>query len=109
MKASTRRIAFACFTCPASFKRDDENESAKCPNCGGPLHRMGWSFHAPPKSDSEQWKKVQILYAEGFRFQGSGGRGAPPLPSRLRDVSQFVSENKDHVLRVAPRRAELLP
>jgi DNA-directed RNA polymerase subunit RPC12/RpoP len=112
---TTRRIAFACFKCRVSFKRTvsfertEESDQVVCPNCGGTLCRMGWSFHAPPKADAEQWTKVQVLYAEGFRFEGSGGRGAESLPARLRDVATFVADNGNHVLRTASRQPELLP
>jgi hypothetical protein len=103
------KIAYACFACRVSFKRGDQAETATCPTCGGPLRPMGWSFHAPPKRDAEQWSKVQLLYAEGFRFNSSGEFGFQPLPERLRDVKEFVAANPDHPLRSAPPQPELRP
>jgi hypothetical protein len=108
-ETTTRRVAFACFGCRVSFKRADESDTGVCPNCGGTLHRMGWSFHAPRKTDADQWTKVQILFAEGFRFEGSGREGAEPFPAELRDVNAFVANNARHRLRIAARRPELLP
>ena len=73
------------------------------------MHRMGWSFHAPLKRDREQWKKVQILFAEGFRFYGSGSSDQEPIPDTHRDVPDFLERNQKHRLRVAERKPELLP
>jgi len=70
---------------------------------------MGWSFHAPAKNDSEQWKKVQILFAEGFRFFGTGASDREPLPRTLKEVPDFLERNQKHGLRVATRNPELLP
>lgn len=104
-----RRIAFACFECRVSFKRADDAETLTCPNCGGTMYRMGWSFHAPTKGDTEQWKKIQILFAEGFRFFGTGDTTREPLPRTLKDVPDFLERNQKHRLRVADRKPELLP
>ena len=104
-----RREAFACFDCQVSFKRGDEVETLVCPRCSGTMHRMGWSFHAPLKRDREQWKKVQILFAEGFRFYGSGSSDQEPIPDTHRDVPDFLERNQKHRLRVAERKPELLP
>ncbi|MBD1821984.1 hypothetical protein H6F51_05660 [Cyanobacteria bacterium FACHB-DQ100] len=58
--------------------------------------------------DREQWKKVQKLYALGFRFHRY--RGAyPSLPDRLREVDQFVEQYPDHALRIAKPDETLLP
>lgn len=105
-----RKIAFACFRCRISVKREAaEQETAVCARCGGTLHRMGWSFHAPASTDIEQWEKVQTLFAEGFRFFGTGDMSHEALPDRLRDVPAFLKRNPTHRLRVAPRQPELLP
>ena len=103
------RIAYACFHCRISLKRDREsNEVETCSRCSGSLYRMGWSFKAPPQSDSEQWQKVQLLYAHGFRFIGSGHHTGESFPARLRDVLDFIERNPDHPLRVASMKPELM-
>ena len=104
-----RRTAYACFACRISVKQNWDAERRVCGRCAGELHSMGWSFHAPPASDREQWRKVQTLFAEGFRFFGSGREGGEPLPARLRDVDAFLARNPEHHLRIAERRPELLP
>lgn len=71
---------------------------------------MGRSFKAPKTSDAEQWRKVQALYAHGFRFfTYHSYPEAPPLPERYRDVASFVVENPDHPFRVAEPIPALQP
>jgi hypothetical protein len=101
-----RRIAHACFACRRSAKLTEKPDLAPhvCPTCRGPLHWMGWSFHVPAHDDVEQWDKVRILYARGFRFVSSGFSQYPPLPARLRDVDEFLLKHPDHPLRIAEPR-----
>jgi len=71
---------------------------------------MGRNFEAPKMSDVEQWRKVQSLYAHGFRFFSYGSfQNAAPLPDRYRDVEGFVKENPDHPFRVAEPDSSLQP
>jgi hypothetical protein len=103
-------IAHACFRCRRSFKfAPHDQREHPCPNCGGRAYEMGRSFKAPPKSNLEQWRKVQALFAHGFRFSSYRSSGGPPLPKRYRDVERFVSENPQHPLRTARARPSLLP
>ncbi len=69
---------------------------------------MGRAFKAPKHRDDEQWRKVQTLYALGFRFHRYGG-DYEPLPERLREVDTFVESYPDHELRVAESDLSLLP
>lgn len=100
------RVAHACFECRKSFKIITCDETPKCPECSGEIYWMGRSFKAPKKTDIQQWKKVRLLYAHGFRFTGSGAH--PPLPERLQDVVTFVNANPNHALRVAEPDKALL-
>jgi DNA-directed RNA polymerase subunit RPC12/RpoP len=99
--------AHACFNCQKSFKLSYEKEHL-CPDCGNKVYRMGRSFKAPKRRDREQWKKVQKLYALGFRFDRYGG-GYPSLPDRLREVDRFVEQYPEHELRIAEPERSLLP
>lgn len=95
-------IAHACFDCRKSFKvAPREDLSAVCPNCGGNIQEMGRSFKAPPAKDLEQWKKIKVLFAAGFRFSSYRSTLGPPLPDRLADVATFIRDNPAHPLRVA--------
>lgn len=74
-----------------------------CSLCGKPLHRMGRSFRAPKKSDEEQWKKVEALWAAGFRFHSyRSNSDTEPLPERLREGEDFIRRNPQHPMRVRP-------
>ena len=101
-------IAHACFSCRKSFKLDP-GKPRTCPQCGRILYEMGRSFRAPRSTDRDQWRKVQALYAHGFRFFGRGSSDAEPLPRRYRDVAPFVKRNPEHRLRVAPEDLTLMP
>jgi len=93
-------VAHACFGCRKSWKLSDQ-AAAKCPQCGNPLHWMGRGFKAPKKSDLEQWKKVEALWREGFRFLShERWREVEPYPERCRDVETFVRQNPKHPFRV---------
>ncbi len=72
------------------------------------IHLMGRAFKAPKRNDDEQWRKVQKLYALGFRFHRYGG-DYPSLPERLREVDRFVEEFPEHELRVSEPDLSLLP
>jgi hypothetical protein len=71
---------------------------------------MGRSFRAPAHSNVEQWRKVQALYAHGFRFSSYRSYpDAPRLPERHREVAAFVAANPAHPFRVAPPNQALQP
>ena len=99
--------AHACFNWQKSFKLSYEKDRV-CPECGLTIYRMGRAFKALKRGDDEQWKKVQKLYALGFRFH-SYNRDYPPLPERLREVDQFVEQYLNHELRIADLDPALLP
>jgi len=93
-------VAHACFACHKSFKLLPREQPVTCPNCGGELHQMGQSFKAPVARDAEQWAKVEALYRAGFRFFSCRSHECPPLPAKLTEVEQFISENPGHPFRV---------
>jgi len=101
-------IAHACFECRKSFKLHADKERV-CPGCGSKLHEMGRSFRVPRRDNAEQWRKVQTLFALGFRFFGHGSSDSEGLPRYLRDVAAFVARNPNHRLRVAAPDVSLLP
>jgi hypothetical protein len=103
-------IAHACFACRASLKRPPSDEPLVCPTCGGPAYEVGRAFKTPASDDLEQWKKVQALYAHGFRFGRYGPYdNVPALPERYREVEQFVRDNPNHPYRVGEPDESLLP
>jgi ssDNA-binding Zn-finger/Zn-ribbon topoisomerase 1 len=93
-------VAHACFECRKSWKRSEES-GATCPECGGSLHWMGRAFKAPKKSNLEQWEKVEALWGAGFRFIAhTRWRKVEPYPERLREVTAFIENNREHPFRV---------
>ena len=105
-------VAHACFLCRKSFKIEPTTEGTVrgCPHCGGTLYEMGRSFKAPKQRDEEQWRKVQALYAYGFRFFSYRScPGCVPLPETYAEVEDFVNSNPSHPFRVAAPEQALNP
>jgi hypothetical protein len=103
------RVSYACFACRLSFKRTPRDEAVICPGCRGPAYEMGRAFKAPETTNRAQWRKVQALYAYGFRFAAYREKGAPTLPATYKDVARFVAEHPAHPYRVATPILDLLP
>ena len=107
-------IAHACFECRSTFKKPPAEAAGQtgyiCPRCKFALHDMGRSFRAPAKNDLDGWKKVQALYAHGFRFFSYRSFGNyPRLPERFREVEAFVRTYPNHPFRVAAPNQPLRP
>jgi predicted nucleic acid-binding Zn-ribbon protein len=81
----------ACFACRKVFKKPGYPEQLfPCPECGAPMHMMGKAFRAPKQSNTNQWKKAQLLIEAGFLFQsGSGAR-----PKTLNDAAKFIQAHR---------------
>jgi len=54
---------------------------------------IGMDFKAPPKADVKQWRKVEILYENGFAFQGCGCDGGGYRPKKPRELKSFIEAN----------------
>lgn len=101
--ATPYNMAFACLDCRKSFKRgfdlsDGNPKVLTCPECGGNSYNFGRHFKAPKKSDLKQWKKIQYLFENGFRFQkirkGPGHHDVVPYPETLEEAKDFVIKYK---------------
>jgi hypothetical protein len=107
-------VAHACFECRSTFKKPPVNPASQtghiCPRCKSALHEMGRSFRAPAKNDLDGWKKVQALFAHGFRyFSYRSFENCPRLPERFRNVEAFVRAYPNHPFRVAKPEQRLHP
>jgi hypothetical protein len=81
-----------CFHCRKMFKA-----VLICPQCGRQTQLMGLDFKVPKQNDAKQWRKVEILYANGIRF-GSCGCGGPGYrPKYLYEVKQFLETSREIV------------
>lgn len=71
-------------------------------NARHPCNDMGHDFQAPKQTDVKQWKKVELLYQQGYAYHSCGG-GPGYRPSRLSEVPEFLEiqrtfENKREAL-----------
>jgi len=101
-------MAFACFDCCKSFKREfvlteGTPLELKCPNCGGVSNNFGRHFKAPKKTDKKQWQKIKFLYDHGFRFQkirvGPKDKDTVPYPETLEQAKEFVVKYKAYAIK----------
>lgn len=101
-------MAFACFDCCKSFKREfvlteGVPKELTCPNCGGTSYNFGRHFKAPKKTDEKQWQKVKFLFDNGFRFQkiriDSGDKDTVSYPETLEQAKEFVVKYKEYAIK----------
>ena len=90
------RFPFVCFACRKSLKYPAQPEPRVCPQCRGPMERLGRKFSAPKSKDLMQWRKVQYLVAHGFRFHTAYVPVAPGV-SRSVDYPKTLQEAKAFV------------
>lgn len=114
---------WACFECRKSFRKtnrweiharpvplaEDGERLVLCPQCGQRMNDMGLDFKAPRQNDIEQWKKVELLFANGYAFHSCGCNGPGPHPARLNEVPTFVAqEQQARELRQQKRANQLM-
>jgi hypothetical protein len=88
---------YACFNCRQMFKFPGESGfegksdgERFCLHCGNGLYAMGLFFEVPAKSDKKQWKKVEILARNSYRFRNGCCDGPGYRPKTLREVPEFL-------------------
>lgn len=86
-KGVKRKLPHVCFNCRTSMKRLPPQEKVLCTTCFQPLAIMGPTFKTPRKSNSAQWRKVQILFENGETF--SSYERETPLPKNLRELKNY--------------------
>ena len=97
MKRLSYLIGYVCVDCRKVFKRQwvPGNVEFKCPHCSRTAHNVGRKFKAPRRTNDEQWKKVELLLASGFRFNTLYENGvAIRYPETLQEAKAFVREHK---------------
>jgi hypothetical protein len=65
-----------------------------CPLCRKPAIWVHSRFKTPRDSDIEQWEKVRLLLARGFRFQSIGG--SVKYPATLKEARSWVTVHARH-------------
>ena len=98
-----RTYAFVCLACKKSFKRNCNTseyiEELICPDCGKTTYNYGRNFHVPKINDEQQWKKIQFLFKNGFRFQriydtSKNYNQIIQYPKTLNEAKDFVIKYK---------------
>lgn len=82
---SYRTMPFACFDCRVCF-----DSVTVCPHCHQKMHAMGLDFKPPAKRNIKQWRKVEVLYRNGFAYGSCGCNGPGYRPARLNQVEAFL-------------------
>jgi predicted RNA-binding Zn-ribbon protein involved in translation (DUF1610 family) len=107
-QAQSYLFPFVCFSCRKSFKKPNSVSVRSCPECGGAMTQLSRKFKAPKRSDTAQWKKVQLLVSHGFRFysvyeQTERGSSRVAYPRTLEEAREFVKGRKVQVGPAVPR------
>ena len=72
-------LHYACFSCrkmfnePSYLRRFDRKglgvDAITCPECRMPMRNMGKEFKPPRRGNIRQWRKVELLYQRGYRWE----------------------------------------
>lgn len=107
----TTLYPFACFGCRKAFKRvfdETEPDTKPCPECGGAAIRLSRKFKPPAMKDAAQWKKVQYLVENGYRFETVYDEtgAAVRYPKTLQEAHEFVARHKARRAAAAKKRKQ---
>jgi hypothetical protein len=88
----------ACFSCRKVFRPTGEVFArGTCPECRRPLASMGICFKAPRQADVRQWRKVEILYKQGYTYRWESccpGHGPGFRPRTLAEIPEFLADER---------------
>src|SRR5438046_763550 len=93
-----RKKHYACFRCRKAFKQRGSSDPQvpgagrlfPCPECGAPMEDLGEDFKAPPRRDTKQWRKVEILAGFGITYRPGCCDGPGHRPEELSEVEEFL-------------------
>lgn len=77
------------------FTKAWENNSYKCPECGGLTADMGLDFESPKKTDIKAWNHIKNLYQTGITFHSCGCSGPGYIPKDKESLIEFLKEKRD--------------
>jgi len=84
-----------CFDCREGRKAAINHSPHFCHSCSRPMIEMGPTFKIPRKSDRSQWRKIEILYGDGERFNSYGRE--LKLPRRLSEIDVYFGERNERL------------
>jgi hypothetical protein len=104
-------MSFVCLTCRTSNMRhfdmppNQYPKNSECPVCKSVTFNLGRHFKAPKKSDTSQWKKIQLLVDHGFLFQkirlDPNDYESVPYPETLSEAKDFVIKYREWAINSA--------
>ena len=85
---------YVCVPCRVSKKSP---VPTTCVHCGENLYDAGADFRPPRKTNNREWKKLEILFANGARFPSGGYAGRPVgvSPKSLGSVRRTVRRENE--------------
>lgn len=88
-------LVHVCFDCREGRKASIFHNPQFCHSCKKPMIQMGPTFKIPRKSNRSQWRKVEILYDDGERFNSYGRE--LKLPKRLSEIDVYFGERNERL------------
>ena len=94
---------YACLNCRKSFKKDRFTQNSNgswqpiqydvvCPQCSGTVYDAGPAFKAPKMSNIKEWKKLEPLFKNGYKFFSNFGN--PFIKKEPEKVKKQIMHNK---------------
>lgn len=74
---------WVCLPCRRTAK---SYGAIRCSSCRADMHDFGYDFRVPRRADSNQWRKVELLFANKIRFRSCGCSGPGYRPRTLADA-----------------------
>lgn len=88
---------WACLPCRWTSKHPTRwacEDGPHCPRCRSRMVDLGRDFHAPRRADTNQWRKVAMLFAAGITFDSCGCNGPGPRPRTLADAKSQLGHRR---------------
>ena len=91
---------WACFKCRKSFHKLPSEGIWKCPECSKQMTEMGIYFEPPRKQATKQWKVMQLLAENGYKFQTEGSKAyidsviLKTKNPRIKQVKEIIETHK---------------
>ena len=97
-------LPLACFRCRKAFKKTLQPhpptllQEIPCPQCGRALAFVGRYFKAPPRQNIKQWRKVELLYENGWRADGYQTRHVSTLRAAKTHLQEQPVKERDALI-----------
>lgn len=92
--ASEYRTHYVCVPCRAVRKEWKRSAPVPCARCGAPMIDAGRDFHTPRRANSREWRKLEVVFADGGRFDSCGCSGPGYCPPTIVGVRNGITERR---------------